>query len=183
VTYKASLKDSIERFHESTISNSHSWLNRLLGAAGGATLGILAIGIGLSFNDTTKREGITISALSGSSLALIGASVFYAKQRDPYDRPSKSLDGVELVIEPEGLERFEIPNQAYEQTQAAPRGRFEDSTTPQFLPELPEIETPSFDGIFQAAPPTLVAVPRPQAQPQPQSLEDSIPQHIRDFAS
>ena len=173
MTYKASLKDSIERFHESTISNSHSWLNRLLGAAGGATLGILAIGIGLSFNDTTKREGITISALSGSSLALIGASVFYAKQRDPYDRPSKSLDGVELVIEPEGLERFEIPNQAYEQTQ----------TTPQFLPELPEIETPSFDGIFQAAPPTLVAVPRPQAQPQPQSLEDSIPQHIRDFAS
>jgi len=173
VTYKASLKDSIERFHESTISNSHSWLNRLLGAAGGATLGILAIGIGLSFSPTTKREGITISALSGSSLALIGASMFYAKQRDPYDRPSKSLDGVELVIEPEGLERFEIPNQAYEQTQ----------TTPQYLPELPEIEAPSFDGIFQATPPTLVAVPRPQSQAQPQSLEDSIPQHIRDFAS
>jgi hypothetical protein len=175
VTYKVALKDSLEQFHESTISNSHSWLNRFLCAAGGATLGVLAIGIGLSFSDATKREGATISFLSGTSLAFIGASVFYAKQRDPYDRPSKSLDGVELVIEPEGLERFEIPNQAYEQNQ----------TTPQYLPELPEIETPSFDGIFQAAPPTLVAVPRPQAQhqPQPQSLEDSIPQHIRDFAS
>jgi hypothetical protein len=137
-------------------------------------LGVLAIGVGLSFSDVTKVQGRTISFLSGVSLLAVGASAFYAKQRDPFDAPSRSLDGVELVIEPEGLERFELPqpqSQAYTQPQ------------PEAYAELPEIEMPSFEEIFQAAPPTLVAIPRQQHQPQPKAFEDGIPQHIRDFAS